>query len=120
MKMTVRTQKILVAIVTIVLILCIGANMALALSPSEITAGDVKTTEIENVGKKVIGVLQAIGIVASVVILTILGLKYMMGSAEEKAEYKKTLLPYFIGAFFVFGAGAICTVIFNMAGQSWT
>ena len=40
----------------------------------------------------------------------------MMGSAEEKAEYKKTLLPYFIGAFFVFGAGVITTIIFNMAG----
>ena len=58
--------------------------------------------------------------ILAVIILIVLGVKYMMGSAEEKAEYKKTLLPYFIGALFVFGAGAICTVIFNMAGQSWT
>ena len=57
--------------------------------------------------------------VLAVIILIILGIKYMMGSAEEKAEYKKTLLPYFIGALFVFGAGAITTVIFNMAGQDW-
>ena len=115
MKMTVRTQKILVAIVTIVLILCIGANMALALSPSEITAGDVKSTEIENVGKKVIGVLQAIGIVASVVILTILGLKYMIGSAEEKAEYKKTMIPYFVGAIIVFLAPQIANIVYEFA-----
>ena len=33
-----------------------------------------------------IGVLQTVGIVLSVVILVVLGLKYMMGSAEEKAE----------------------------------
>ena len=27
----------------------------------------------------------------------------MMGSVEEKAEYKKTLKPYLIGAILVFG-----------------
>ena len=27
----------------------------------------------------------------------------MMGSVEEKAEYKKTMMPYIIGAFMLFG-----------------
>ncbi|MEI3401230.1 MAG: hypothetical protein V8R51_02250 [Clostridia bacterium] len=46
--------------------------------------------------------MQTVGIVLSVVILIILGIKYMMGSAEEKAEYKKTMIPYLIGAVSVF------------------
>ena len=37
----------------------------------------------------------------------------MMGSAEEKAEYKKTLLPYIIGAAMVFGASVLTGVIYN-------
>ena len=32
----------------------------------------------------------------------------MLGSVEEKAEYKKDLVPYFIGAALLFG---ICTVV---------
>ena len=37
----------------------------------------------------------------------------MMGSAEEKAEYKKTLMPYVIGAALVFAASAIAGIIFG-------
>ena len=38
----------------------------------------------------------------------------MLGSLEERAQYKKSLLPYFIGAIFVFGATTIPTIIYNM------
>ena len=41
----------------------------------------------------------------------------MMGSAEEKAEYKKTLLPYIIGAALVFAASTVASVIFNFASS---
>ena len=38
-----------------------------------------------------------------------------MGSAEEKAEYKKTMLPYVIGAILVFAASNIAGLVFNFA-----
>ena len=41
----------------------------------------------------------------------------MMGSAEEKAEYKKTLLPYVIGAVLIFAASTIAGVVFNFASS---
>jgi len=78
------------------------------------------TDQVQRFGQNILGIVSMAASILAIIILIVLGVKYMMGSAEEKAEYKKTLLPYFIGAFFVFGAGAICTVIFNMAGQSWT
>ena len=70
-------------------------------------------------GNNILGIVSTAASVLAVIILIILGIKYMMGSAEEKAEYKKTLLPYFIGAFFVFGAGFIASIIFNMAQTNW-
>ena len=39
----------------------------------------------------------------------------MMGSVEERATYKKTLLPYFIGATILFGASVIAGIIYNIA-----
>ena len=41
----------------------------------------------------------------------------MMGSAEEKAEYKKSLMPYVIGAGLVFSASAIAQIIYDLAIQ---
>ena len=61
--------------------------------------------------------LRTIGIVVSVVALIVIGIKYMMGSVEEKAEYKKTMMPYLIGAAFVFAASAIASIVYNLAIQ---
>ena len=66
-----------------------------------------ETTSFDNIGKRIIGMVQAIGSIVSVLVLVILGIKYMMGSAEEKAEYKKSMIPYLVGAVLVFGASAI-------------
>ena len=73
-------------------------------------------SEVEAFGNTILGIVSMAASILAVIILIVLGVKYMMGSAEEKAEYKKTLLPYFIGALFVFGAGVITSIIFNMAG----
>ena len=39
----------------------------------------------------------------------------MIGSAQEKAEYKKTMIPYVIGAILVFGASTVATIVMNVA-----
>ena len=38
----------------------------------------------------------------SVITLVVLGIKYMVGSIEEKEQNTKSMIPYLIGAFFVF------------------
>ena len=40
----------------------------------------------------------------------------MMGSASEKAEYKKTMIPYVVGAVILFGASAIAGAVVDLAG----
>lgn len=77
----------------------------------------IKTTEIENFSASIINVVSIVGSAAAIITLIILGIKYMMGSAEEKAEYKKTLLPYIIGAAMVFGASVLVGVIYGFMNQ---
>ena len=72
-------------------------------------------SDINTFSQNAVLILGTIGSIISVVILIVLGIKYMLGSVEEKAEYKKTLLPYIIGAAFVFAASAIAPVIYNLA-----
>ena len=70
---------------------------------------------VASLGGQIVGIIQIIGIVVAVVILLVLGIKYMTGSAQEKAEYKKTMIPYIIGAILIFAASTIVNVIFNLA-----
>ena len=65
-------------------------------------------SEAATIIDKILSLITTIGTVISVLMLAILGVKYMLGSIEEKAEYKKDLVPYFIGAALLFG---ICTVV---------
>ena len=96
-------------------IISTASTAVFALEPGNLKAkNDVPGgSQIESVGSSVVGILQTVGIVLSVVILIVLGIKYMMGSAEEKAEYKKTMMPYIIGAALIFAASALAQVVFK-------
>lgn len=84
------------------------------IQPNGVTATPPNTESISNVGNSIVGIIQTIGIIISVITLIVLGIKYMMGSAEEKAEYKKTLLPYVIGAALIFAASVFAQLLYNM------
>jgi type IV secretory pathway VirB2 component (pilin) len=43
--------------------------------------------------------------------LTILGIKYVAASPNEKADYKKGMTVYVVGAVLLFGASALLSVI---------
>lgn len=61
----------------------------------------------------ILGVIQTIGIIVSVIVLMVLGIKYMLGSAEEKAINKKAMIPYLVGAFMVFSVSTIPNFIYQ-------
>ena len=109
-----KLVKILTTILLIVMMVSVAAN-CFAIDPSEITGSTSGTgsTEIANVGKSIVGILQTVGIILSVIVLIILGIKYMMGSAEEKADYKKSMIPYLVGAVLIFAASALAQVVYQ-------
>ena len=117
-----KTVKI-VGVMIIMLALLVGMTTvckAQDLNPGDI-AGQLGGTHsdaqdsVVGIGNQIIGIITTVGVVVAVVILLVLGIKYMMGSASEKAEYKKTMIPYLVGAILIFGASAITTVVVNLA-----
>lgn len=108
-----KLAKILPVMVAILMILSIFSTVFAVTDPSKLTGSE--TDKFDPIGNKIIGMVQAIGSIISVLVLVILGIKYMMGSAEEKAEYKKTMIPYLIGAILVFAASNIAGMFFNFA-----
>lgn len=101
-----------IALVALMLIM-ISTNVFAMVDPKTLTGTPENTAELTGFGQKIIGILQVVGSILCVVVLVIIGIKYIMGSAEEKAEYKKTMIPYIIGAVLVFAAPMIAGLIYN-------
>ena len=125
-----KITKILVSMLCLVMIFTISTPVFAAKDEEEKAAGTTVgpvtinpdtsgtgATGATNVGNDIIGVIQVVGILIAVGTIMILGIKYMMGSAEEKAEYKKTLMPYLIGAILLFAGAAFAQTIYNWAIQ---
>ena len=117
-----KTKKILLILLTFfvfMFIFNIVANVyaASTFSVEDLTGTQPSNTSITNVGNGIVTILTTIGIVLSVIVLVILGIKYMMGSVEERADYKKTMMPYVIGATLVFAASIIANIIYNIAND---
>lgn len=83
-------------------------------SVSELTGTPVNSTRAKDLGNSIITVLSTAGSIISVIVLVIIGIKYMLGSVEEKAGYKKALMPYFVGSVILFGASFFAGVIYNI------
>lgn len=62
----------------------------------------------------IVWIVRTVGIAISVLMLSIIGIKYIMGSVEEKAEYKQTMWPYVVGAILIFGGSSLVNVIYEM------
>ena len=111
-----KTLKIVTIIATVVLCLSICTSVFAANGGPNFPTAQYQNTEgITNLGGKIMGILTTFGMVVAVLVLMVLGIKYMMGSAEEKAEYKKTFIPYIVGAILLFAATGIAQMVFNFA-----
>ncbi len=123
MKKTAKLVSILllVAMVSMTLSTVVSArSTGTGIDAANIAGGLTGTTsgaqgDVVNIGNQLIGIITTVGVVVAVIVLLILGIKYMMGSASEKAEYKKTMIPYLVGAILIFGASAITKVVVGLA-----
>ena len=115
-----KAMKIVsIILMVFILVACSGPVFAdVSSTPSDFTGEDPEGLDnVKSLGNQIIGIITTIGIIISVLVLVILGIKYMIGSASEKAEYKKTMIPYLIGAILIFAASSIATIVMNVAGS---
>ncbi len=112
-----KTVKIISILLIVVMLIMIGSTYVMG---ADTIIGNMKPNYNDNsgiatVGQKIVSIISTIGVVVAVIVLLVIGIKYMIGSASEKAEYKKTMIPYLVGALLIFGASAIAKVVVKMA-----
>lgn len=65
------------------------------------------------IGGLILRVIRIIGIIGTVIGIAILGIKTMIGSLEEKAEYKEKILPFIIGCLIIVSSTFIVEQVYK-------
>ena len=121
----VKFAKIIsILLITVMLVAILGQTVLAAKSASEVIAeidkADYSSSEISGVKKvaeKVLTAVRNIAIIVAVIMISILGVKYMVGSVEERAGYKKAFVPMIVGAILVVSAASLAKMLFSLSGD---
>ena len=83
----------------------------------ELNGNTGAATAVTKTANNIIGIVQVICYAAAVIMLVLVGVKFITASPEGKAEIKKSAIQYVIGAIIVFAAGALLGVISNLSNS---
>lgn len=67
----------------------------------------MNTGKVNDVSNTISGILLGISVIVAVITTAVLGMNFIVQSAEEKAKVKEALVPLIIGMIISFGAYAI-------------
>ncbi|MCI8617113.1 MAG: hypothetical protein HFJ60_02500 [Clostridia bacterium] len=118
---------IIISLIVIINIMFSCINMVQAAGIGDvITGGDnfmqagnsgeigIDHSKLQDTSKTINNILIIVGMCVAVVISSVLGIKFMLGSVDEKAQVKDALVPFVIGCMVVFGAFGIWRIFINI------
>ena len=113
----------LTAILAFMLMFCFAQPVVWAADVSGIT-GQISTDKVNpsnsgatEIASKIVSWIWIISIIVAVIVLMYTGLKFIVGSTQEKAEYKKSLVPIVVGVAILVFATTIVNVLFSLGGN---
>ena len=106
-----------------IIVLCMGNTFSFAkwdpqnelINKSELTAESNMTELAQDLGGTAITVTRVIAMGIGLVMLIILGIKYMTSAPSDKAQVIKHAWVYFVGALIMFASSGIITFIAETA-----
>lgn len=117
--MSIKKVSKIVTVLLIIATILSAASMVFAASiPTPEPSGSGVTQGLQNTVGNVIGIVQFICYAAAIVLVVMLGVKFMTASPDGKAEIKKSAIIYIVGAVLVFAAGALLQLVKGVAGNT--
>lgn len=114
-----KVNKIFLILVLGIILFFAFCQIANAWTP-DWTIGDGNSssetkTSLYTIMNQIINILLVASVGIAIIVLTVLGIKFMGTSPEGRADFKKSLVPYVVGAIIVFSAIAILKIISSFA-----
>lgn len=115
-----KKYKNIILIITIILLIFIPLNsFAIDFGAYKDIYNKPKGIDSLNTSAgKILGVVQAVGSGIAVIMLIVIGIKYVIASVDEKAKLKETLTVYIIGAILLFAGSNLLTIIVKFAREA--
>lgn len=120
MKIKKVIKIIYILIIIAILLTPISVVQAGAINPDDYKPNDLTALDYQKpfaFAKTILTAITITGVVICVITVMFLGMKYMVGSVEEKAEYKKTMLPIVVGMILLVCTSTIVSIIYNIVSQ---
>ena len=108
------TVVLLVAIIVMTVSNVFAAGTILNQIENSANSANVDTSSIAGMAGTIIAYLRNAAVIIGVIIIIILGIKYMTGSVEEKAGYQKSFIPLIVGIVVVVAATSIASFLFGL------
>ena len=121
---------ILKLIIIALLIVLITPNVSFAVSLTDILHSGqnfidegksqnsvIDSVQLKNSSNSIYNILLGIGVILSVLVGAMLGIKIMWGSIEQQTKAKEALMPYVIGCVVIFGAFGIWKLAVTIFSQ---
>lgn len=109
-----KTLKIIAVLLIAIALITLSTTIVRATTgfePIEPKPAGTAGEKITNTAGQILTIVRIVGMAVAVIMLTILGIKYVAASPNEKADYKKGMTVYVVGAVLLFGASALLSVI---------
>ena len=117
MNKTIKIVSTLLIAIVLVTVLSQGSLAVDYAGTINILEGSGNSANMDKIQSKAGGILKTVRNISAIIavfVITILGIKYMMGSVEEKAGYKKSFIPLIVGIVVIVAATSIATFLFGM------
>ena len=80
--------------------------------PNPITDADIGVTT--DLAAGILLYIRYIGIILAAIVLSVIGLKYLLASTEEKASYKENMIPYIVGCLLLMAGSIIPGLVYQL------
>ena len=117
-----KKQIKIISLMIIFLYIATAAKIVFGLEATDVvgdgtTFGASGVDTFYNVANVVLGIIQYASGGAAVIATLVLAMRYMYSAPDEKAEIKKKMLPFVIGAVLVFGAVSLVKLVETFSGE---
>lgn len=113
-KHVIRTLFFISIIISIIIIQTISIASAGQIDVNNVEISETEVGSLQPMFEGMLGFVQVIGSAVSVIIIAVVGIKYMWSSVEEKAEMKQTMFYYVIGAILVFTTVNVVSIAYDV------
>ncbi len=115
-----KTLKILsIVLISVAMLFTFAQPVSLA---AQSVDDVIKTTQggkdmdstVGSVAGTIINWIWGISIIVAIIVVMVIGIKFIIGGTQEKAEYKKSLMPVAVGVILVVFATTLVKFLFSM------